>query len=56
MPPSYSKFLQQMAARLLELANRAPDIGSELRRFSDELIELAAETEKRKDQSRDLQD
>ena len=53
---SYAHFLQEMADRLLELANRAPDIGSELRQFAAELIEVANQAEKRKDRSRDLQD
>ena len=51
-----SEFLRDMAAQLLELADRAPDIGIELRRFADDLIELAAEAEKRKDRFPDLQD
>jgi hypothetical protein len=46
---NYSHFLKNMAAQLLELADRASDIGTELRRFADDLVELAAEAEKRKD-------
>jgi hypothetical protein len=53
MADSYSYFLKDMAVRMLELADRAPDIGIELRRFVDDLIELAAEAEKRKDRSHD---
>jgi hypothetical protein len=49
-------FLKDMAARLLELADRAPDIGVELRRFADDLYQLASEAETRKDRFRDLQD
>ena len=56
MADTYSHFLKNMAARLMELAERAPDIGIELRRFADDLIALAAKAEKRKDRSPDLQD
>ena len=56
MLPGYSYFLEGMAARLLELADRAPDIGVELRRFAADLVELAAKAEKWKDPPGDLQD
>jgi hypothetical protein len=56
MPPSYSHFLEEAADRLLELADRAPDIGAELRRFAADLVELAARAEEWKGPSRDLQD
>jgi hypothetical protein len=56
MPDTHSRFLKDMAIRLLELANRAPDIGVELRRFADDLIELATEVEKPKGRSHDLPD
>jgi hypothetical protein len=56
MRNSYSYFLEEAADRLLELADWAPDIGTELRRFAADLLELAAEAEKWKDRSHDLQD
>jgi hypothetical protein len=56
MPDTYPSFLKNMAAQLLELADRAPDIGVELRQFAEDLRELAAEAETRKDRSHDLQD
>jgi hypothetical protein len=55
MRNSYSCFLEEAADRLLELADRAPDIGTELRRFAADLMQLAAEVEKWKDRSLDLQ-
>jgi hypothetical protein len=42
---SYSTFLEEVADRLLELADRAPDIGVELRQFAADLIESAAKAE-----------
>jgi hypothetical protein len=45
MHSSYAYFLEEAADRLLELADRASDIGVELRRFSADLIELAARVE-----------
>jgi hypothetical protein len=55
MRNSYSYFLEEAADRLLELANRAPDIGAELRRFAADLLDLAAKAEERKDRSGDDQ-
>jgi hypothetical protein len=55
MLPSYSTFLEAAADRLLELADRAPDIGMELRRFAADLIEMAAKAEERKNPPSDLQ-
>ncbi len=49
MHPSFSQFLEEAADRLLELADRAPDIGAELRRFAADLIALAAKTKKWED-------
>jgi hypothetical protein len=54
--PSYSHFLEETADRLLELADRAPDIGAELRRFAADLIEMGARRERWKDRPGDLQD
>ena len=51
---SYSTFLEEAAERLLELADRAPDIAYELRRFSADLLELAAKAEGWKDPFCDL--
>jgi hypothetical protein len=51
---SYSNFLEEAAERLLELADRAPDIGAELRRFAADLIALAAKAEGWKDPFCDL--
>jgi hypothetical protein len=56
MRNSYSYFLEEAADRLLELADRAPDIGAELRRFAADLIELAAKAEEWKDRPGDLED
>jgi hypothetical protein len=56
MRNSYSYFLEEAADRLLELADRAPDIGTELRRFAADLIEMAARAEKWKDPFHGLQD
>jgi hypothetical protein len=57
MDDCFSHFLKDMAARLLELADRAPDIGTELRKFADDLIGIADEAEERKYRSSpDLQD
>jgi hypothetical protein len=56
MRDSYSYFLEEAADRLLELADRAPDIGTELRRFAADLLELAAKAEERKPRFGDLQD
>jgi hypothetical protein len=46
---SYSQFLDEAAVRLLELADQAPDIAYELRRFAADLIEQAAKAEQCKD-------
>lgn len=56
MRPNYSHFLEEAADRLLELADRAPDIGVELRRFAADLIDLAAKAETWKGPPDDLQD
>lgn len=56
MQNNYSQFLTEMAARLMEIADRAPDIGVELRRFADDLIELAAKSEEWRDRPHDLPD
>ena len=55
MRNSYSYFLEGAADRLLELADRAPDIGAELRRFAADLIELAAKAEEWKDRPGELE-
>jgi hypothetical protein len=55
MLPSFTHFLEEVADRLLELADRAPDIGAELRRFAADLIEMAA-AGARKDPFSDLPD
>jgi hypothetical protein len=54
MHNSYSQFLEEAADRIFELADRAPDIAYELRRFAADLIELAAKAEECRDP--DLQD
>jgi hypothetical protein len=54
MRNSYSYFLEEAADLLLELAERAPDIGVELRRLAADLITLAAQAGE--DRFRDLQD
>jgi hypothetical protein len=46
---NHSQFLEEAADRLLELADRSPDIASELRRFAADLIEQAAKAEQCKD-------
>jgi hypothetical protein len=56
MRNSYTYFLEEAADRLLEPADRAPDIGAELRRFAADLLDLAAKAGEWKDRPGDLQD
>jgi hypothetical protein len=51
MSDDYSKFLEEVAAELTTLAERAPDIARELRRFADDLIRMASGVGRRDDAS-----
>jgi hypothetical protein len=49
MPEKYSKFLEGIADELRLLAEHAPDISMELRRFAQELDQMASELPRRRD-------
>lgn len=51
MKNDYSKFVAEAADRIRELAERAPDIGVELRRFADDLDRLVDILEGRSDEA-----
>jgi len=47
MPNDYSEFLREMAESLRQLAERAPDIGQELRRFAEDIDQMIAQATRR---------